>query len=286
MDIPYTKMHGCHNDYIYINNLQGKYPQLNYLDLPSFARKWSHRSTGIGSDGVIVVNPPTFPGNHGEMRMFNADGSEGKMCGNGIRCVAKLIHETSNRSASYKIETLSGIKECFIIDDKDPARFMVKVNMGRPSFLPASIPVEFDDMMVLNEEFDVLDRTFRMSCVSMGNPHCVVSVENLDGFPVERYGREIENNPVFPEKVNVEFIENRNGEIFQRTWERGSGETQACGTGACAVGVLTIMGGVKKSPVIVHLRGGDLQIDWDGLHDVWMTGEAVTESVGNIQVAE
>lgn len=284
MDIPFVKMHGCRNDYVFIDNLRGDYPQLEQTDLSALAIRVSDRKQGIGSDGLIVVNPATRPDTQAVMKMYNADGSEGKMCGNGIRCVTKLIYEKFGKKDVYRIETLSGVKDCFVVEASDPQRFIVKVNMGRPSFLPSSIPVLFDDMMVLNEEFDVLDRTFKMSCLSMGNPHCVIVVEDLENFDVQRYGSEIENHEAFPEKVNVEFVQIKNGDLFQRTWERGSGETQACGTGACAVGVIMMMGGIKKSPVTIHLRGGELQIEWDGLHDVWMTGEAVTERRGFVSI--
>ncbi|MDB5038254.1 MAG: Diaminopimelate epimerase [Bacteriovoracaceae bacterium] len=271
-------MHGCHNDYIYLDNIDGKI----LTDFSKLAVKVSDRKTGIGSDGLIVLEKPENPKCLVKMKMFNADGSEGKMCGNGIRCVAKLAFEKYGKQESYKIETASGVRECFILDSSDPKRFIVKVNMGRPSFLPTSLPVLFDDMMVLGEEFEVEDQTFKINCVSMGNPHCVIFVDDVDKFDVARYGSKIEKHEVFPEGVNVEFVEVRNGEVKQRTWERGSGETQACGTGACAVGVFLIMGGKMKSPVKIQLRGGSLTIDWDGLHEVWLSGEAVTESTGII----
>lgn len=206
------------------------------------------------------------------------------MCGNGIRCVAKLLHEWNGPRDEWIIETPSGLRTCSIKDSTNAERFIVEVNMGRASFLPSSIPVLFDDMMVLNEEFDVLDRTFHISCVSVGNPHCVIRVDNLEAFPVEKYGPLIEKHEVFPEGVNVEFIEIKGGEVYQRTWERGSGETQACGSGATAVGIVLMLAKEFRSEVKVHLKGGDLVINWDGLREAWMTGEAVTESRGTMMV--
>jgi diaminopimelate epimerase len=284
MKVPYTKMHGCHNDYVYVDNLDGSFSEVLSTDLSNVAKRVSDRKTGVGSDGLIVLEKSSNPHCAAKMRMFNADGSEGKMCGNGIRCVAKLLYEKLGKRDSYKIETAAGVRECFILDSSDPARFLVKVNMGRASFLPAGIPVLFDDMMVLNEEFEVGGETLRINCVSMGNPHCVIFVDDVDHFPVDKFGPLIEKHEVFPEGVNVEFVEVRNGMVKQRTWERGSGETQACGTGACAVGVILILGGKLKNSVKIHLKGGALTVDWDGLREVWLTGEAVTEGTGSFEV--
>ena len=286
MAIPYTKMHGCRNDYIYVDNREGQHIELSQVDLGRLSQGLANRKTGLGSDGLIVLEKPESPTAHAKMRMFNSDGSEGKMCGNGIRCIAKLLHEKIGPQESFKIETASGLKECFVLDASDAKRFIVKVNMGRPSFLPKNVPVLFDDVMVMDEEFEVDGQTFRISCVSMGNPHCVISVTNLETFDVARFGPQIEKHEAFPEGVNVEFIELQGGKVFQRTWERGSGETMACGTGACAVGVVLIMGKKHKSPVEVQLKGGALSIAWDGLREVWMTGEAVTESAGTFEVSK
>lgn len=284
MRISYTKMHGCRNEYIYLNLLKSSQPELENANLPELARKLSDRKTGQGSDGLILVGASKDPQFDAVMVMFNADGSEGKMCGNGLRCVAKLVDEVLGPRESYKIMTASGPRECFIVSRESPERFIVRANMGRPSFLPAKIPVLFDDVMVMNEEFEVAGRTFAISCVSMGNPHCVIEVKDLQNFPVAEYGPLIEKHEVFPEGVNVEFIEYVGGKLHQRTWERGSGETMACGTGACAVAVTQIMARKTPSPVDVHLKGGTLTIEWDGLRDVWMTGEAVTEKSGETDV--
>lgn len=286
MKIPYTKMHGCHNDYLYVDNLDGKYSSvLTDQKCVELSKVYSDRKKSIGSDGLIILEQSDVADTNvvARMRMFNADGSEGKMCGNGIRCVAKLLHEKLGSRPSFKISTLSGVRECFVTEATDPKRFMVRVNMGRPSFLPANLPVLFDDVMVMDEDFEVEDQTFKLSCVSMGNPHCVIEVPNLERFDVPRYGAQIEKHEAFPEGVNIEFVEVKGDQVFQRTWERGSGETQACGTGACAVGVILVMKRKLKSPVKIHLKGGDLTVEWDGLREVWMTGEAVTESKGEIE---
>lgn len=279
-------MHGCGNDYVYVNLFKTSIPELQKINLPELSRRISNRKTGIGSDGLIFVGPASNDTADAAMVMFNADGSEGKMCGNGIRCVAKLLHETNGKKEAYKISTLSGVRECKILKAESPSKMIVRANMGRPAFLPAKIPVLFDDVMVMNEEFEILDKTFRISCVSMGNPHCVIEVEDLENFPVEKYGPLIEKHEAFPEGINVEFIEVKpTGEVHQRTWERGSGETKACGTGACAVGVTLIMGKKQTSPIDIYLKGGKLSVEWDGLREVYLTGEAVTEGEGQFDLS-
>ncbi len=280
MEFPYIKMHGCQNDYIYVNLLAHPMAEGAQVDWASVSKRLSNRQSGIGSDGLILVGPPKEPGADAVMVMFNADGSEGKMCGNGIRCVTKLLYETLGPKDVFKIMTASGARDCYVLESASPDQMMVKVNMGRPTFLPAKIPVTFDDVMVMGEEFEVADRTFKISCVSMGNPHTVIEVEDLENFPVAKYGPLIEKHEAFPEGTNVEFIEKRDGKIYQRTWERGSGETMACGSGACAVGVVLLMGKRERSPIEIALRGGMLTVAWDGLREVWLTGEAVTVQKG------
>jgi diaminopimelate epimerase len=201
MKIPYTKMHGCRNDYLYIDNLSGEWSSyLTPEKSSALSKRYANRTTGIGADGIIIVEKADVAGADARMRMYNLDGSEGKMCGNGIRCVAKLLHEKQGAKPSFKISTASGIRKCFVLEAKDPKRFMVRVNMGRPSFLPANLPVLFDDVMVMDEEFEIEDKTFKISCVSMGNPHCVIEVPNLERFDVARYGSKIEKHEAFPEK--------------------------------------------------------------------------------------
>lgn len=281
--LPFTKMHGCQNDYVYLN-LMGA-DGTPSVDWPKIAQEVSKRDNSHGgADGLILVTKPEDSQNQARMVMFNADGSEGKMCGNGIRCVTKLVAEELGPKPSYLIETASGTRECFVMGEPEGNKLMVRVNMGRPTFLPQRIPVLFDDVMVMEEEFEALDKTFKVSCVGMGNPHCTIEVDDLDSFAVEKYGPAIEKHEVFPEGVNVEFYQKMGDGVRVRTWERGSGETQACGTGACAVAVCLLMGKQLRSPVDVELRGGHLQISWDGLREVWMTGEAVTVSTGSLQI--
>lgn len=278
MKWPYRKMHGCRNDYIYLDFLKGQPQGLDQIAWPDFSRTLADRSKGLGADGLILLWPPEDPAKaDARMKMYNADGSEAEMCGNGIRCLAKILYDDHGQKSSYRIETKAGVRECCLISTEDSTCYQVQVNMGRPTFIPAKIPVEFPDVMVMNEEFEVDDQLFRVSCVSMGNPHCVIEVKDLENFDVARYGPQIEKHEVFPQGVNVEFIERKEMDVYQRTWERGSGETMACGTGACAVAVSLILRNRLDSPVDVHLRGGSLRIEWDGLREVWMTGEAVEE---------
>jgi diaminopimelate epimerase len=287
MKIPYIKMHGCHNDYVYLYNRDSQLSNLEQVDLSKLAIAVSHREKGIGSDGLIVVQPADKNDKAiARMKMLNADGSVGKMCGNGIRCVAKLLYENMGPQESYLVETDSGLRTCYVVDAQNKDRFIVKVNMGKPEFSPLKIPVFIEADKIVDYPFEVLDKKFKMACVSMGNPHAVIEVRNLEKFEVEKYGWSIEKNNAFPEGVNVEFIEIKGNEVHQRTWERGSGETQACGTGACAVGSSLILRGRMASPVLVKLRGGELRIDWDGSNEVWMTGEAVTESSGEIDLSD
>jgi diaminopimelate epimerase len=284
MKIPYVKMHGCHNDYIYFYNRDGQLPGLSEVDLAKLAIKFSDRKTGLGSDGVIVVEAPRDPNTAvARMKMLNADGSVGKMCGNGIRCVAKLLYENLGPKDSYAVETDSGLRTCYVTDASDPNRFMVRVNMGRPEYKPSEIPMQLPMEQVVDQEFEILDKSFKLTCLSMGNPHCVIEVEDVKNFDVKKYGSALENHEIFPEQVNVEFIEVQADKVIQRTWERGSGETQACGTGACAVGSSLILREKMKSPVEVQLLGGQLIIEWDGANEIWMTGEAVTESSGTLE---
>jgi len=288
MRLPYQKLHGCQNEYLFVDLLSAESKSLNDVDFGGLSRQYSNRESGIGSDGLILLLPPQDPSKADvRMQIFNADGSEAEMCGNGIRCLAKVFHEHHREKSDTKpirVETLAGVRECFLIDTADPERFMVRVNMGRPSFLPTNIPVEFDDVMVIEEEFEVEDKEFLVSCVSLGNPHCVVDVESLENFEVAHYGPLIEKHPAFPKGVNVEFIEIKNDQVSQRTWERGSGETKACGTGACAVGMTLIMRKKLKSPVDIHLHGGDLRVEWDGLREAWLTGEAVSGPTGELEI--
>jgi diaminopimelate epimerase len=219
-----------------------------------------------------------------EMRIFNADGSEAEMCGNGLRGVVRLLDQSGEKDRIYRILTKAGVRQGQVQERRADGSVQIVCDMGRPSFMPNRIPVLFDDVMVMDEEFELGDKTFKISCVSMGNPHCVIEVSDLDNFPVAEVGPQIERHEVFPQGTNVEFIEIREAQVFQRTWERGSGETQACGTGACAVGVILIMKKRFQKEVVVHLRGGDLKIQWDGLREVFMTGDSASQGRFSVDV--
>jgi len=276
------KIHGCKNDYLFFDFLtSGQKLPASFLPA-EIAQKLSDRDSGIGADGIILILPSDKA--DAKMKIFNADGSEAEMCGNGLRGVVRILDQKLEKAKVYKIETLAGMREGQVQEWKPDGSVMVTCDMGRPSFLPSKIPVLFDDVMVLNEEFEVADKTFLINCVSMGNPHCVIEVENLETFQVEKYGPLIEKHEAFPSFTNVEFIEVKGDQIFQRTWERGSKETLACGTGACAVAVVLIMQKRFKKKVLVHLRGGDLSIQWDGLREVLMSGESVSLGKYSVEV--
>ncbi len=265
----FTKMEGCGNDYVYVNGFDTKIDNPNKL-----AQIVSNRNFGIGSDGLIVVNPSEVA--DFRMNMYNADGSEGKMCGNGIRCVAKFVYDYKmTDKTKITVETLSGIKtlELNLEDDKVKN---VKVDMGSPVLKAEQIPVVSDKDKVINEKIDINGEEYKITCVSMGNPHAVTFVDNTDDLDIENIGRMFENNMIFPEQVNTEFIQvvSRNM-IKMRVWERGSGETLACGTGACASVVACVLNGKTDDKVTVKLLGGDLFIEYDKeANTVYMTGPA------------
>lgn len=283
MKLSFEKWQACGNDYVFFNflnaeqTLESDFPKANWISA------LSNRASALGSDGVILILPPENPEKAvARMRMFNADGSEAQMCGNGLRSLAAIVHQKNPSLKEFRVETLAGLRSCKILNSQG-SDYLIEVNMGRPSFLPGHIPVLFDDVMVINEDFDLEDRSFQVSCVSMGNPHCVIEVKDLEKFPVDHFGPMIEKHEVFPEGVNVEFVEKKDDLVFQRTWERGSGETKACGTGACAVGVTMIMRNRIDSPVTIQLRGGILKVTWDGLREVFLEGAANKEFEGTIE---
>lgn len=269
--IPFIKMQGIGNDYVYIDAINNKIPHPEET-----AVKISDRHFGVGGDGLILLlssQRADF-----RMRMFNADGSEAEMCGNGIRCLAKMIYDHGfSEKKELAIETSAGIKEVSL-EAKNKKVLSATVDMGGPKIERGEIPMIGDPGTVIDEELELDDGVkFQITSVSMGNPHCVIFVEDVDNFPVSKYGPMIETHPLFPEKVNVEFVEILStGEVRQRTWERGSGETLACGTGASAVTVAGSLSRKLDRKVLVHLRGGDLNINWDVITgNVYMTGEAV-----------
>jgi diaminopimelate epimerase len=266
----FTKMHGCGNDYIYVNCLEE-----HVDDPPAAARKLSDRHFGIGSDGLILIHPSQTA--DFRMQMFNADGSEAEMCGNGIRCLAKYVFDRGlTDKTELDVETAAGNKR-LSLETADGVVQKVRVNMGRPKFERADIPMEGPAGRVLDEELEAGGRVFRASCVSMGNPHTIIRVDRADDFGVAEHGPLIENHDAFPERTNVEFVEViSRREVRQRTWERGSGETLACGTGAAAVCVAGVLTGRTDRQVLIHLPGGDLRLQWRSEDNhVLMTGPAV-----------
>lgn len=275
--IDFTKMHGLGNDYVYVDAINQN------IDNPSeLARFVSDRHFGVGSDGLILICNSDKADYR--MRMFNADGSEAEMCGNGIRCVGKFVYDKGFTNKNViTIETLAGIKE-LILNIEDDVVDTVRVDMGEPVFEASKIPVVSDEAIVKNLQLDVLDRKFKFTCVSIGNPHAMTVVDDVKNFDVEKYGKLIEVNNVFPKKTNVEFISiDDEHNINMRVWERGAGETFACGTGASAVAVGCAINNLTDRDVTVHLLGGDLDINWDeNSNHVYMTGSATMVYEGKL----
>jgi diaminopimelate epimerase len=267
----FIKMHGTGNDYVYVDGFRESVQ--NPADL---ARKVSHRHFGVGGDGLIIIKP--HPGADGEMDMYNADGSGSEMCGNGIRCVAKYVHDTYARGKdTLRLMTGAGWRTARIVArDANGDAASVQIDMGAPIFEGLKIPTTLDAPEVLRRTLEVAGRSLEFSSVSMGNPHCVIYVEDVKNFPVTEIGPLIEHHPLFPRRVNVEFVQILSrDEVIQRTWERGSGETWACGTGACAVAAIGHRLGLTGPRLINHLTGGDLLLEYDGTGSVMMTGNAV-----------
>lgn len=278
----FTKMHGLGNDYIYVNCFKE-----HIENPPKVARFVSDRHFGVGSDGLIMINPSECA--DFEMEMYNADGSRSEMCGNGIRCVAKYVYDYGlTDKTSISVETLGGIKY-LELTVKDGKTELVRVNMGKPELSPKLIPVVSgspEDEAVIDVPILVGGREYRMTSVSMGNPHTVVYVDDVDGLDIEEIGPKFENHQRFPNRVNTEFVKVLDRHTAQmRVWERGSGETLACGTGACAVAVSCILNGLTEDKVTVKLLGGDLEIEWDREADVvYMTGPATVVFDGEINI--
>lgn len=266
----FTKMHGLGNDYVYVNGFDEQ-----VADPAAVARAVSDRHFGIGADGLILILPSDKA--DCRMRMFNADGSEAQMCGNGIRCVAKYVydHDIARRTL-LNVETLAGVLELdlFVLGD---AVDRVRVKMGEPRLQRAQIPMQGAPGEVIGEPLRVAGATFDVTAVSMGNPHCVVFVEDVASFDVARWGPHFEHHDVFPEGINTEFIQVHDREAFSmRVWERGSGETLACGTGASAAAVACHLTGRTNRRVTAHLLGGPLELEWQASdNQVLMTGPAV-----------
>jgi diaminopimelate epimerase len=274
----FTKMQGAGNDYVYVNCFE------ETVDDPrQTAIQVSNRNFGIGSDGLILIMPSEKA--DVRMRMFNSDGSESEMCGNGIRCVAKYAYDHGVVSKTeITAETGNGVLTLQLFPGNDGKIVKVRVNMGPPRLTRAEIPMTGDPgAKVVAEELTVLDRTFKITCASMGNPHYVIFVDDVAAFPVATYGPLIENNALFPRRTNVEFVQIiSRGELRQRTWERGAGETLACGTGSSAVTAACVLNGLTEKKVLNHLSGGDLEMEWADDGNIYMTGPAVEVFSGEI----
>ena len=275
----FTKMHGCGNDYIYID---GAKEHIAQEEKPDFVRRVSDRHFGIGGDGVIFINPSDEA--DFEMEMYNADGSRAEMCGNGIRCVAKFVYD-KGLTDKTDISVISCGKIKYLqLSLKDNKVDTVRVNMGAPELIAANVPVLCDKEQAVDEPITVQDTEYKMTCVSMGNPHAVVFMENVTDLEIEKIGPYFESHERFPKRTNTEFVKviDRNT-VQMRVWERGTGETLACGTGCCATVVACILNGLTDDTVTVKLLGGELEITWDREADlVYMTGPATTVFEGEI----
>ena len=288
MTVKFTKMHGIGNDYVYINGFE-----TTIEDPAGLARKVSDRNFGIGSDGLILIQPPGENTSHCRMEMYNADGSRAQMCGNGIRCVAKYVHDHGIvESPEVLVETDAGVKKLLLETGPDGKVSEVAVDMGAPGLKRNEVPLDDGgdgEEAAIGVPLEVEGCVFRLTGVSMGNPHAVIRLDEtqapggaqlgeLGQFALEEWGPRFENHPWFPQGVNTEFVVPRSRtELDFRVWERGSGETLACGTGACAAVVAGVLNDWCEREALVHLRGGDLKIRWDGNSregTVWMTGPA------------
>ena len=279
MKLKFTKMHGCGNDYIYFNCFNQVINNPGALSV-----KLSDRRYGIGGDGIILICPSKVA--DAKMRMFNLDGSEGKMCGNGIRCVGKYLYDNNMaKKSEISVETLSGIKTLKIAENNGKAELLT-VNMGKPELAAEKIPVNMSLNKIIDYEATFGGKNYNITCVSMGNPHCVVFCNDINSIDIEKIGPAFENSELFPEKVNTEFVEIVDKNVLNmRVWERGSGETLACGTGASAAVVAAVLNGfcAKNEDVTVNLKGGVLTINYTD-DAVYMTGGAEKVFEGVVEV--
>ena len=277
----FTKMHGLGNDYVYVNCFEEKID-----NPPAVARFVSDRHFGIGSDGLIMINPSKTA--DFEMEMYNADGSRGEMCGNGIRCVSKYVYDYGlTDKTQISVETLGGIKYLDLTVE-DGKVSLVKVDMGKPELEADLIPIISEREQVIDEPIEVDGKEYHMTGVSMGNPHAVIYVDDVKGLDLEKIGPKLENTERFPKRINTEFVHCIDRQTVEmRVWERGSGETLACGTGACAVAVSSILNNLTDTQVTVKLLGGDLQIEWDQKKNhVFMKGPEKVVFDGVIDITE
>ena len=276
----FTKMQGLGNDYVYVNCFEEK------IENPSeVALKVSNRNFGIGSDGLIMINPSKVA--DFEMEMYNADGTRSEMCGNGIRCVAKYVYDKGlTHSKNISIISAGKIKYLELTTDAQDKVMLVKVNMGAPILIPEQIPVVAEGECAVNVPIQVQGKEYAMTCVSMGNPHAVLFVDDVAGLELEKIGPDFENHERFPRRTNTEFVQIVDeSHVKMRVWERGTGETLACGTGCCATAVACVLNGLTKEEIEVEVLGGRIQIRWDREENlVYMTGPAEIVFEGEINI--
>lgn len=279
--IRFTKMHGCGNDYIYINGAECGIPA---QDKPELVQRLSDRHFGIGGDGVIFINPSDEA--DFEMEMYNADGSRAEMCGNGIRCVAKYVYDKGLTDRTQISIVSAGKIKYLTLTVEDGKVSMVRVDMGRPELNASLIPVISEREQVVDEEITVDGNAYRVTCVSMGNPHAVVFADNVADLDLEKLGPHFEHHERFPKRINTEFVRIIDRHTVEmRVWERGTGETLACGTGCCATAVACILNGKTEADVTVKVLGGEIRVQWDREADtVFMTGPASTVFEGEIDL--
>jgi diaminopimelate epimerase len=266
--LKFTKMQGIGNDYVYVNCFEE-----NIENPPELSIAISDRHFGVGSDGLIMIMPS--PVADARMRIFNADGSEAQMCGNGIRCVAKYLYEYGiKKSDRMTIETAAGLKTIELtVVNEDVTQ--IKVEMGTPELLRNEIPMLGENKQVINEPLQVNDSVLYVTCVSMGNPHCITFVDDVDSIVLDVTGKAIENHGLFPERINAHFVQQISADkVKMRTWERGSGETLACGTGAVATGVACVLNKLTERVINTQLPGGELTVEWTEDNKTYMTGPA------------
>ena len=280
MKIKFTKMEGCGNDYVYINGFTEKVPDEEKV---KFVQRVSDRHFGIGSDGVIFINPSKIA--DFEMEMWNADGTRAEMCGNGIRSVAKFVYDKHmTDSEELTIESFGKIKYITIYPENGEAK-LIKVDMGEPILKAVEVPVNSDSEQVIDETIIVKDNEYKMTCVSMGNPHAVVFLDP-DGLEIEKLGPYFENHERFPKRTNTEFVKILDKQnVRMRVWERGTGETLACGTGCCATTVACILNGFTDDEITVHVLGGDIKVKWNReTNHIFMTGPAKIVFEGEVEL--
>jgi len=280
MRVTFTKYHGCENDYLFVDCTKQPLPSA-----PAVSRALSPRRAGVGSDGIICIYPPSQPSSADfRMEMYNADGSRGQMCGNGIRGFGKFVADRGmTKSDTVRVETDAGVKTLALLR-RGGVIERVSVDMGAPILEGREIPVAADGR-VLDRKLEVAGRAWTVSCVSMGNPHCVTFDTDPDGLDLEKIGPGFEHHPFFPERVNTEFVRiDSPSHLTMRVWERGSGETMACGTGACAVVVAAALTGRAERKAVVSLRGGDLEVDYQLDGTVLMTGPTVEVFTATVDV--